>query len=78
MTEAEKSAGANRSPDQIVPIDFTPNQETTRRFSYRFRWFHAVVLAFSVLSSAAGFFVLTARSVFIEVTPSSAEIEISG
>ena len=78
MTEVEKSAGANRSPDPIVPIDFTPNQETTRRFSYRFRWFHAVVLVFSVLSSAAGFFVLTARSVFIEVNPASAEIEISG
>ena len=78
MTEVEKSAGANRSLDPIVPIDFTPNQETSRRFSYRFRWFHAVVLVFSVLSSAAGFFVLTARSVFIEVNPSSAEIEISG
>ena len=78
MTEVEKSAGANRSLDPIVPIDFTPNQETTRRFSYRFRWFHAVVLVFSVLSSAAGFFVLTARSVFIEVNPASAEIEISG
>ena len=78
MTDVEKSAGANRSLDPIVPIDFTPNQETTRRFSYRFRWFHAVVLVFSVLSSAAGFFVLTARSVFIEVNPASAEIEISG
>ena len=78
MTEVEKSAGANRSLDPIVPIDFTPNQETTKRFSYRFRWFHAVVLVFSVLSSAAGFFVLTARSVFIEVNPASADIEISG
>jgi len=78
VTEVEKSAGPNRSLDPIVPIDFTPNQETTKRFSYRFRWFHAVVLVFSVLSSAAGFFVLTARSVFIEVNPASAEIEISG
>ena len=78
MTEMEKSAGAHRSLDPIVPIDFTPNQATKRRFSYRFRWFHAVVLAFSVLSSAAGFFVLTARSVFIEVNPASAKIEISG
>ena len=78
MTEMEKSAGAHRSLDPIVPIDFTPNQATKRRFSYRFRWFHAFVLAFSVLSSAAGFFVLTARSVFIEVNPASAKIEISG
>ena len=78
MTEVEKSAGANTSLDPIVPIDFTPNQETARRFSYRFSWFHAVVLVFSVLLSAAGFFVLTARSVFIEVNPASAEIEISG
>ena len=78
MTEVQKSAGANRSLDPIVPIDFAPNQEANRRFSYRFRWFHAVVFAFSVLSSAAGFFVLTARSVYIEVNPASAEIEVSG
>lgn len=78
MTEAGKSDGAHRSLDRIVPIDFTPNQEKKRRFNYQFRWFHVVVFAFSVLSSAAGFFVLTARSVYIEVNPASAEIEVSG
>ena len=78
MENTEKPASENGTIDPIVPIDFTPNQETGRKFSYQFRWFHLIVLSFLLVSSVAAFFVLTARSVFVEVDPVTAEIEING
>mgnify|MGYP001089880592 CR=1 FL=1 len=70
---------ANHGPaDPIVPIDFSPNEEQTRRFSFRFRWLHVFVAAFALVSIIAGWFVLTAKSVSIEVTPITAEIGIEG
>ena len=78
MENNEKPTNENGTIDPIIPIDFTPNQDTGRKFSYQFRWFHLIVVAFVVLSTFAGFFVLTARSVFVEVDPISAEIEING
>ena len=55
--------------DPIIPIDFTPNNEKAARFSYRFKWSHPVLGIFIFLSISAAWFVLTARSVFVEVEP---------
>lgn len=78
MENNEKPIGENGTIDPIVPIDFTPHKDSGSKFSYKFRWFHLIVVAFVVFSSIAGFFVLTARSVFVEVDPISADVEISG
>tara|TARA_X000000950_G_scaffold288902_1_gene408228 strand:- start:1237 stop:3315 length:2079 start_codon:yes stop_codon:yes gene_type:complete len=78
MENNEKPIGGKGTIDPIVPIDFTPHKDSGRNFSYQFRWFHLIVAAFVVVSTVAGFFVLTARSVFVEVDPISADVEISG
>jgi len=78
MENNEKPIGGKGTIDPIVPIDFTPHKDSGRKFSYQFRWFHLIVAAFVVVSTVAGFFVLTARSVFVEVNPISADVEISG
>jgi formylglycine-generating enzyme required for sulfatase activity len=64
--------------DPIVPIDFTPREDTSRRFSYQFRWLHLILASASVLIVVAVWFVLTARSVAIQVEPITAGIEIEG
>ena len=66
----------NGAADPIVPIDFTPHSEQTRAFSYQFRWLHVFVAAFLLVSVSAAWFVLTARSVFVEADPITAEISI--
>jgi formylglycine-generating enzyme required for sulfatase activity len=62
--------------DLIVPIEFTPFEHKERLVNYRFHRTHVVVVAFMVVSITAAWFVLTARSVFVEVDPITAQIEI--
>ncbi len=64
--------------DPIQPIDFTPREEQTRRFSYQPRWLHLFLAMASIVVAVAVWFVLTARSVSVEVDPITAEIEIEG
>lgn len=64
--------------DLIVPIDFTPYEEKGALFSYKFNWTHPFILIFVLVSVTAAWYVLTARSVFVEVEPITAEIEIEG
>ncbi len=64
--------------DPIQPIDFTPREEQTRRFSYQPRWLHLFLGTASIVVVVAVWFVLTARSVSVEVDPITAEIEIEG
>lgn len=64
--------------DPIVPIDFTPREESTRRFSYQPRWLHFFLALASVVVVISVWFVLTARSVAVQVEPITAEIEIEG
>lgn len=76
MSAQDDSKNLNGAADPIVPIDFTPNSEESRAFSYQFRWLHVFVSAFLLVSALAAWFVLTARSVFVEVEPITAEISI--
>ena len=62
----------------IIPIDFTPNNEKGVRVTYKFKWIHLLVAVFAITSGTAGWFVLTARSVFVEIDPITAQIEIEG
>jgi formylglycine-generating enzyme required for sulfatase activity len=76
MSDAEDIKNINGATDPIVPIDFTPHSEQSKNFSYRFKWLHLVVATFLLVSVTAAWFVLTARSVFVEVNPITAQISI--
>ena len=64
--------------EPIIPIDFTPNDEKGSGITLKFRSIHFVLLIVSLVFGFSGWFVLTAKSVFVEVTPITAEIEIEG
>lgn len=76
MSERDELKDINGATDPIVPIDFTPHSEQSKAFSYQFKWLHVIVAAFLMVSVTSAWFVLTARSVFVEVTPITAEISI--
>ena len=62
--------------DEIEVIDFEPVTETKRGFSYRFRWLHAFLAGFGSAALVSAWFVLTAKSVLVDVNPITAQIEI--
>ena len=64
--------------EPIIPIDFTPNDEKGSGITFKFGSIHFVLLIVSLVFGFSGWFVLTAKSVFVEVTPITAEIEIEG
>ncbi|MFM1897615.1 MAG: hypothetical protein RLZZ385_2689 [Pseudomonadota bacterium] len=66
------------SADPIVPIDFTPSTDTGRHLRLGLRPAHVVIAVFLFAAGAATWFLLTAKSVFIQADPITAEIEISG
>ena len=62
----------------IIPIDFSPNDGKGSGQIFKFKLVHAVLLFFGSIFGFSGWFVLTAKSVYVEVTPITAEIEIEG
>ncbi len=76
MSNSDEIKDLSGATDPIIPIDFTPHSEETKAFSYQFKWRHAVVASFLLVSISAAWFVLTARSVSIEVEPITAEMSI--
>jgi len=65
-------------PDSIVPIDFEPNEGKKQSFSFKLGWVHLFLAIFLAVSGTAGWFILTAKSVFIQIDPVTAQIEITG
>ncbi len=63
--------------EEIEAIDFQPASGQAKRFTYQFRWLHAFIAAFSLIAITSTWFVLSARSVLIDVDPITAEIIIS-
>ena len=76
MSNSDEVKNLKGAIDPIIPIDFTPHSEQTQAFSYKFKWLHVVVAGFLLVSISTGWFVLTARSVFVEVNPITAEVSI--
>lgn len=76
MSNSDEIKDVSGATDPITPIDFTPHSEETRAFSYKFKWLHVVVASFLLVSISMGWFVLTARSVFVEVEPITAQMSI--
>lgn len=78
MAREETPQPVQSATDPIVPIDFTPHEEQHRRFSYRFSWLQPLVLGMAVIAAVGGWYVLTAKSLYLEVNPPTAEVEIDG
>ena len=78
MSNLDDNNKLNGSTDPIIPIDFTPNDGKKAAVAYQFRWTHAFVALFLLVTGSAAWFVLTARSVFVEVNPITATIAIEG
>lgn len=76
MQDNHHNTGPYDAPESITPVDFSPPPPPGRGFSWRPRWYHALVIVGLTLAAGAAWFVLTARSVFIEVTPTTATIEV--
>ncbi len=70
--------GRDHDDDLIAPVDFSPPPPPSRQWQFRPRLWHGLVALFMVAAVGAAWFVLTARSVFIESTPAAAEVDISG
>ena len=62
--------------DSITPVDFSPPPPPQKRIKLAIRWYHFVIGAAVLLVSVPAWFVLTARSVFIEVNPPDAMVDI--
>ncbi|MEX2367857.1 MAG: PEGA domain-containing protein, partial [Pseudohongiellaceae bacterium] len=62
--------------EPIVPIDFTPADKTRRSVSFRLSPARVLIGGAAVLFAAAAWFVLTAKSVFIDISPVNGEISI--
>lgn len=67
---------AGDAADPIVPIDFSPPDLQQKRAGFRLRWPHILVAGFLLLAGVSGWFILSARSVYLEVTPLTASVEI--
>lgn len=78
MTNNADGKAIKGSADPIVPIDFTPNVRRGRAIRLALRPMHFLVAAFLLISAYAAWFILVAKSVYIEVNPLTAEIEIEG
>ncbi len=64
--------------EQIVPIDFDPGGDTGKSFALKFGWLHLFLVLFFAGSGFTAWYILTAKSVFIEVEPITAQITIEG
>ncbi len=64
--------------DTIIPIDFSPNDGKGSGQTFKFKLVHAVLLFFGSIFGFSGWFVLTAKSVFVQVNPITAQVEING
>ena len=64
--------------DTIVPADFTPLDAERRRFTLRLSPVRSALVLALALFVAAGWFVLTARSVFFDTTPPGAQVAVEG
>jgi len=66
------------SVDPIVPVDFTPHTDTSGGFRFKLRWVHVLAVVFAIASGTVFWFLLTAKSIFIEAQPITAVVELEG
>lgn len=71
-----ETLASNAYSEPIIPIDFSPPDPEQKRIGFKPRWPHFVVAAFLLATGTAGWFVLTAKSVSVAVSPITASIEV--
>ena len=74
LENIEKSKNISEA---IVPIDFSPNDGKGSDRTFKFKLAYAVLFFFGAIFGFSGWFVLTAKSVFVQVTPITAQVEIN-
>lgn len=61
--------------DMITPVDFSPPPPPGRRRGFKLRWYHLLMGGALAVVSVSAWFVLTARSVFVDITPPEAQVK---
>lgn len=70
------AGGRGDAPDIITPADFSPPPPPGRKLTLRLRWYHIVIAVGLVVVAVPAWFVLTARSVFIDTDPAAASVDV--
>jgi len=70
-------APGNGFDDPIQPIDFTPVDASSRKLSFKLSPVKAALFLVLLIFAGAAWFVLSARSVFLDVTPGTAVVEVN-
>ncbi|MCB1671411.1 MAG: PEGA domain-containing protein [Gammaproteobacteria bacterium] len=78
MADIDPRQQAGGATDPILPIDFTPNTGQRRSFAFKLGWPQLFLTVFLLASAAAAWFILTAKSVYIEINPLTADVTIEG
>lgn len=78
MVDDRQGRHSSSFGDAIEPVDFSPPPPPERQWRFRLRAWHLLSAGFLLLATAAAWFVLTAKSVYVQVEPLTAEINIEG
>ncbi len=78
MSEHNKQSRNGAFSERIEAADFSPPPPPGRQWRFRLRAWHLLSAGFLMLAGSAAWFVLTAKSVYVEVTPADAAIVIEG
>ena len=72
-----ESNGKGNFNDPIQPIDFTPVDQYSRKINFKLSPVKIVLSAFLVLFTGVAWFVLSAKSVYLDVTPATSLIKVN-
>ncbi len=76
MSQAENSQHENQPDEIITPIDFTPHDSTTDKFSFRPSPVKVTISTVLLFFGLTAWFVLSAKSVFIDAQPIGSIVEM--
>jgi len=68
--------GNGNLEEPIQPIDFTPVGQTSKKFSFKLSPAKIILSAFLLLFAGVAWFVLSAKSVYLDVTPATSLISV--
>ena len=73
---SSKASGNSNLDEPIQPIDFTPVGQTSKKFSFKLSPVKIILSAFLLLFASTAWFVLSAKSVYLDVTPATSLINV--
>ncbi len=72
----DKTSAHNQHDDVITPIDFTPHDSSADKFSFRLSTAKAAISFVLLCFALAAWFVLSAKSIFIDAQPIGSLVEV--